>query len=101
MPLSIVQAWTGSYEKLTADVPTATLFYLPVLTSVVISAVIQMSFQAFFFLDVRKQPFYEPIGSTFVFGEGVPSFEGSVLFMVSNFQYLSTCIAFSVAKPFR
>ena len=27
--------------------------------------------------------------------------EGSVLFMIANFQYLVTCIAFSVGEPFR
>ena len=40
VPLSIFQAWTGSYHKLTKDVPTASLFYCPVLTSVVVSALI-------------------------------------------------------------
>lgn len=40
VPLSIVQAMTGSYHKLTSDVPTATLFYLPVLTSVIVSSAI-------------------------------------------------------------
>ena len=29
------------------------------------------------------------------------SYEGTVLFMVANFQYLVTCLAFSIAKPFR
>jgi cation-transporting P-type ATPase 13A2 len=54
VPLSIVQAWTGSYEKLTKDVPTGTLFYYPVLLSVVVSSLIQFAFQLFFFLDIRQ-----------------------------------------------
>lgn len=29
------------------------------------------------------------------------SYEGTVLFMVANFQYLATCMSFSIAKPFR
>ena len=53
IPLSIVQAWTGSSERLTKDVPTATLFYYPVLLSVVASSLIQFIFQLFFFLKVR------------------------------------------------
>jgi cation-transporting ATPase 13A2 len=40
VPLSVVQAWTGSYHKLTKDVPTATLFYFPVLLSVIVSSLI-------------------------------------------------------------
>ena len=30
-----------------------------------------------------------------------PAYENTVLFYVANFQYLVTCIAFSIAKPFR
>ena len=44
VPLSIFQAWTGSYHKLTKDVPTASLFYYPVLTSVVVASLIQFGF---------------------------------------------------------
>lgn len=44
VPLSVVQAWTGSYHKLTKDNPTATLFYYPVLLSVLVSSLIQLAF---------------------------------------------------------
>ena len=44
VPLSIFQAWTGSYHKLTKEVPTASLFYCPVLTSVIVSGLIQFGF---------------------------------------------------------
>ena len=40
VPLSIVQAWTGSHDYLTRDKPTATLFYAPVVASVLASSVI-------------------------------------------------------------
>ena len=64
VPLSVVQAWTGSYESLTRDVPTATLFYFPVLLSVCASGAIQLAFQAFFFFNVQKQSFYVPYDPT-------------------------------------
>lgn len=35
------------------------------------------------------------------FGSPNQSYEETVLFMVANYQYLITCIAFSIAKPFR
>lgn len=102
VPLSIVQAWTGSYEKLTKEVPTATLFYFPVLLSVVVSSLIQFAFQIFFFFNVRKQSFYVPIDPTTLdFDSPNYSYEETVLFMVANYQYLVTCIAFSISKPFR
>jgi len=102
VPLAIVQATTGSSDKLTKDMPTATLFYFPVLLSVIVSIIIQIGTQVFFFLDVRKQPFYGPIDAEdFEFGDATPCYEGTVLFMVANAQYFMTCLAFSVAWPFR
>lgn len=29
------------------------------------------------------------------------SYENAILFLVANFQYISTCVSFSVSKPFR
>ena len=102
VPLSVVQAWTGSYHKLTKDVPTATLFYGPVLTSVIVSSAIYFAFQLFFFLNIRGQPFYVPLDpEKLSFDDPNYSYECTVLFMVANFQYLITCMAFSIAKPFR
>jgi len=100
IPLSIVQAWTGSYEKLTKDRPPSSLFYFPVFFSVLVSALIQIGFQLFFFFNVKEQPFYQVIPpDPEEFSTAV--YENSVLFMATNFQYLITCVSFSVAYPFR
>jgi len=61
VPLSIVQAWTGSYPKLTKDMPTASLFYYPVILSVMVCSLIQFGFQFYFFIDVRRKIFYYPL----------------------------------------
>ena len=82
--------------------PTATLFYFPVLLSVIVSSVIQLLFQLYYFINIRQQSFYVPLDPTTLdFEAPNKSYEESVLFMVANFQYLVTCMAFSVAKPFR
>jgi hypothetical protein len=53
-------------------------------------------------LSIRNQPFYEPIDyDNIAFDHPNLSYEESVLFMVANYQYLITCMAFSIAKPFR
>lgn len=44
IPLSIFSAWTGPYPHLNDNLPTATLFYAPVLISVGVSALIQLAF---------------------------------------------------------
>jgi len=102
VPLSVVQAWTGSYHSLTKDVPTATLFYFPVLVSVITSSLIQFGWQFFFFINIREQPFYVALDAkNLKFDHPNLSYEETILFMVANYQYLITCMAFSIAKPFR
>jgi cation-transporting ATPase 13A2 len=64
IPLSVMQAWTGSYHKLTKDKPTSSLFYFPVLLSVCTAGVIQAAFQVIFFLNVRGKPFFVPVDET-------------------------------------
>jgi len=104
VPLAIFQATTGSYQKLSKEVPTSSLFYAPVVISVLVAGLIQLAFLAFFFINVRRQPFYEPpynAGGGSLASERIVSYEDTVIFMVSNFQYISTCLAFSKGKPFR
>lgn len=102
VPLSIMQAWTGSARKLTKDMPTATLFYYPVLISVGTASLLQLIFQIFFFVNIRNQPFYEPLDPLSLTWSGPNlSYEDTILFMVSNFQYVVTCLAFSIAEPYR
>jgi len=53
-------------------------------------------------MSIRNQPFYEPIDyDNIAFDHPNPSYEETVLFMVANYQYMITCMAFSIAKPFR
>ena len=82
--------------------PTATLFYCPVLTSVIVSSMIQLAFQLFYFINIREQPFYVALDpENLSFDSPNDSYECTILFMIANFQYLITCMAFSIAKPFR
>lgn len=84
--------------------PTDTLFYGPVLISVGVSSLIQLAFQVFYFLNVQNTPFYVPPfndGGDTITTINVVSYESTVLFYIANFQYLVTCIAFSISKPFR
>ena len=86
VPLSVVQAWTGAPSRLTKDMPTATLFYLPVVTSVLLASIIQFLFQLVFFFSIRQQPFYVALDiSKLSFAEPNPSYESTVLFMIANF----------------
>ena len=102
VPLSVMQAWTGSYHKLTKDKPTSTLFYFPVILSVCVSSLIQIAFQLFFFLNIRSQPFFVPLDPRGEqWSDADLSYEETVLFMIVNFQLIMTSLAFSISEPFR
>lgn len=89
---------------MTKEVPTTSLFYAPVVISVVVSGIIQLLFQLWFFIDIRDREWYIPPynagGETFT-SQNIVSYEDTVILMVSNFQYVTTCLAFSKGKPWR
>lgn len=72
--------------------------------SVIMSAIIQFAFQTYFFFNVTKQVFYVPpfnIGGDNVRDVLIVGYEETVLFQLTNFQYLITCCSFLVSYPFR
>lgn len=89
---------TGPYRKLTKHMPTGSLVSVAVLTSVLGSVVIQLSFDLVIYHWMTKEPWYKP----YIFSKtDVVSFEATVLFLFTSIQYLVTSIAFSISKPFR
>lgn len=64
-----------------------------------------MAVQLFFFFDVRKQPFYVPLDPSKIdfgnYNDTSLSYEATAIFMIGTFQFVVTCVAFSLAKPFR
>ena len=84
--------------------PPSRLFSFPVLVSIGVSTLIQLVFLLFYFFNVRNQPFYEPMtteGLDWMAYATILSYEDTALFLVSSFQLLATCVAFSKSKPFR
>ena len=53
-PLTILQARTEAWPKLTADIPTQSLFYPPVILSVILTISIQIFFNTFIYYNVQK-----------------------------------------------
>jgi magnesium-transporting ATPase (P-type) len=61
-----------------------------------------MIFQLFMFFYVRTWDFYEPhVIDPDQDDSSQKCYENSSLFLFANFQYLCTCVAFSISKPFR
>lgn len=102
VPLSIFMGQTGAYKELTPHLPTGSLLSFPVLTSVLGSVVIQLIPQFFVFFWVKQQSFYKAIDfNPEDDHDNMKSYENSVLLIITSFQYLVTCISFSISKPFR
>ncbi len=101
VPLSMLMGKTEPYSYLTPHMPAGSLISLPVLASVIGSVVIQISILLFSYLFVKQQSFFQPKIVSFEESHDFHSYENSVLFIVSCFQYLITCLSFSISKPFR
>mmetsp|Transcript_9224 Transcript_9224/g.9197 ORF Transcript_9224/g.9197 Transcript_9224/m.9197 type:complete len:890 (-) Transcript_9224:6-2675(-) len=103
LPLAICMSYTKSYPKLSKRQPTASLISVPVLTSVIGQAVIAGATQITAFLVSREMPFWESIdykpGTSVLDYEY--SYENSVLFLVSWFEYQFVSLAFSIGKPWK
>ena len=103
VPLSMFMGYTEPYRHLTPHLPSGALISLPVLASVLGQIVIQAAFQIFMFFFIRMWSFYEPPHAIDKESgdENTECFENSSLFMISLFQYVVVCMAFSISKPFR
>jgi len=104
IPLSMFMGWTGAYDKLTHHLPEGSLISLPVLISVFGSVAIQFAGQLFIFILLHTASQYWwfiPLSPSDDAKENYVCYESTAVFLVGCFQYLVTCISFSISKPFR
>ena len=100
-PLAFFLPMTGPYATLTKDKPIESLLSFAVISSILSHALICLGFQigAWFFFRYVKGISDECVISE---EEGVtPCSTNTIVYLVSNVQYLTSCFAFSVAKPFK
>lgn len=106
-PLAFLVALTGPYEKLTHDYPISSLLSVIVITSILLQTIISFVFQLggrallynsfSWYRDKDIMPECEMDEDDYI----VPCKDNTVLFIISDLQYLLTGIVFSVSKPFR
>lgn len=102
-PLAYFISKTGAYDKLTHHQPTGDLISFPIIFSILLQTVILFCFQ--FGSKLFTEHFYK----FYRFGENAecnaeplyPCYDNTVIFLISNAQYLLTAIAFSMSRPFR
>ncbi|RIA92920.1 hypothetical protein C1645_819991 [Glomus cerebriforme] len=100
LPIAILMGRTEPYSRLHPKRPTASLVSRRVLTSLIGQILIQSGFQFFVYLLIRKQPWYKPPDID-PDDKNIVSFENTVLFLLSCYQYILIAAVFSVGPPYR
>jgi len=107
VPLSMFMGQTEPYRHLTPHLPSGALISVPVMASVIGSIAIQLGFQVFMFYYVSWWSFYTPapyLDPNFDpadADDNTACFENTSVFLISLYQYVVVCVAFSISKPFR
>lgn len=108
VPLCVFQSRTGAYHKLTSTLPQESLFSVPVLSSVLGSAVIQFLFQFGTFKmlkgDLKGSGYHDYVKCVPADNfddDDPPCSYNTMLFELTSMQYVVCCLCFSISKPFR
>ncbi|CCE64976.1 hypothetical protein TPHA_0J01550 [Tetrapisispora phaffii CBS 4417] len=99
VPLAIFMSWSKPYDRLDKKRPSANLVSPKILWPLVISITISLFFQLIPWIYVKNQPWY--IKPTIGGDDVVQSSDNTVLFFVSNFQYVIAALVLSVGPPYR
>lgn len=107
MPFAVTMSRSGPSDKLIAQRPLGRLMHPFVLFSMISQVCAQGAFQLFVFFYARMVPGYKPI-SDFPMSSSLPagltqhlSYENTILFCFSNFEYVIVAFVFSVGPPYR
>jgi len=98
-PLSFFMGATRPREELSSRKPPGALVSIAVVGSVVIQTFLHFICQLAFFFYLTKHyiPNYHPTWDM----ETRTKFRVAALFIFANFEYLGTCLAYSISKPWR
>ena len=107
MPFAVTMSRTGAYHEIVPRRPLGSLVHPVILTSLILQILTQLAFQITIFLYIKTKDYYK---STNWFHVNTPhkkgetqilSYENTVLFYMSSFQYIFLAVAFSIGKPYR
>lgn len=99
LPLAIFMSWSKPHDKLIAKRPSANLVSMKILSGLVFNILILLIFQLIIWNWVQTEPWYvKPVPGD---DENVKSFDNSVLFLFTNFQYILISILLTEGPPYR
>lgn len=99
VPIAIFMSWSKPYDKIVKKRPSANLVSPKILIPLLASIVVVLLFQIIPWIIVQGEEWYmKPI----VGGDDVvESSDNTILFFISNFQYILTAVILSVGPPYR
>lgn len=100
--IAVLMGYTGAYRHLVPQQPQSSLIELSNLVSIVGQVILVLLFQlgAFFFL--QSQEWYPSVMSKGnIDADNYDSWETTIVFVVSSFQYIAVAFCFSQGPPFR
>ncbi|KAI9019870.1 hypothetical protein DFJ74DRAFT_607911, partial [Hyaloraphidium curvatum] len=100
LPVAIFMGWTEAADSIHPKNPTSNLFSKKVLASLGGQALLMAAFQIAAFVWVRAQPWYDG-GDEDDDDSLILCYEDTVLFLLTNYQYLLGAMVFSIGRPFR
>ncbi|CCE78473.1 Piso0_001096 [Millerozyma farinosa CBS 7064] len=99
LPLAIFMSWSKPYDTIVVKRPPANLVSIKVLIPMCCHILTLLVFQVALWLLVQQQPWYiKPVPGD---DDDVQSFDNTILFLFSNFQYIFIAIVLSVGPPYR
>lgn len=107
MPFAVTMSRTGAYHKIVSKRPLGSLVHPVVVVSLVLQILTQMAFQISVLFFLHSRDYYK---STDWFHKRMPhkkeetqifSYDNTVLFYFSSFQYIFLAVVFSIGKPYR
>ncbi|CCH60603.1 hypothetical protein TBLA_0D00950 [Henningerozyma blattae CBS 6284] len=99
IPIAIFMSWSKPFHKIVKKRPSANLVSLKILVPLLVSIIIILIFQIIPWLIVQHLDWYiKPI----VAGDNaVQSSDNTILFFISNFQYILIAIILTIGPPYR
>ena len=100
-PLAFLISLTESETHLTYHRPTGALISVPIVSSILLQTVTMLFFQVFAWWILSVQNWYVNYCQMDEEDEVISCYDNSIIFLVSNLQYLISAVAFSINHPFK
>lgn len=99
IPIAVTMSWSKPYHELAKKRPSANLVSPKILVPLILDIVFLFLFQFLPWIWIQGRPWYiKPIVGG---DDAVQSSDNTVLFYISNFQYILTSVVLSIGPPYR